>query len=56
MLRAVKDHPKAKTLPMIIPIVMYHGATPWSEPRTFDALLDVPPDLRPAVAGRPVRR
>ena len=23
-----KDHPKAKTLPMIIPIVMYHGTAP----------------------------
>jgi predicted transposase/invertase (TIGR01784 family) len=41
------DHPKAKTLPMILPIVMYHGMTPWSEPRSFDALLDVPAGLRP---------
>jgi len=49
------DHPKAKTLPMIIPIVLYHGVTPWSEPRTFDALLDVPPDLRPAVEPYLVR-
>ena len=29
---------------------MYHGATPWSEPRLFDALLDVPASVRPAVA------
>jgi predicted transposase/invertase (TIGR01784 family) len=43
------DHPKVKTLPMIIPIVMYHGATPWPEPRSFDALLEVPAGLRPAV-------
>jgi len=49
------DHPKAKTLPMIIPIVMYHGVTPWLEPRAFDALLDVPPDLRPAVEPYLVR-
>jgi len=35
---------------MILPIVMYHGATPWSEPRLFDALLDVPASVRPAVA------
>src|SRR5262249_9274439 len=27
------DHPKAKALPMILPIVMYHGTRPWSEPR-----------------------
>ncbi len=43
-------HPNAKALPMIIPIVMYHGVTPWSEPRLFDALLDVPAAVRPAVA------
>jgi len=46
------DHPKAKTLPMIIPIVMYHGVTPWLEPRAFDTLLDVPPDLRSAPKPR----
>jgi hypothetical protein len=49
------DHPKAKALPMIIPIVMYHGATPWPEARSFDALLDVPPSLRPAVEPYLVR-
>ena len=49
------DHPKAKTLPMIIPIVMYHGMTPWSEPRSFDALLDVPSGVRSAVEPYLVR-
>jgi putative YhgA-like transposase/uncharacterized protein DUF4351 len=49
------DHPKAKKLPMIIPIVMYHGVTPWLEPLSFDALLDVPPDIRPAVEPHLVR-
>jgi predicted transposase/invertase (TIGR01784 family) len=44
------NHQAAKSLPMIIPIVMYHGATPWSEPRLFDALLDVPASVRTAVA------
>jgi predicted transposase/invertase (TIGR01784 family) len=43
------DHPRAKKLPMILPIVMYHGTSPWLEPRSFDALLDVPAGLRPAV-------
>jgi predicted transposase/invertase (TIGR01784 family) len=43
------DHPKAKLLPMIIPIVMYHGVTPWSEPRSFADLLEVPAGVRPAV-------
>jgi predicted transposase/invertase (TIGR01784 family) len=50
-----KDHPKAKKLPMIIPIVMYHGVAPWPEPRSFDALLDVPAGVRPAVEPYLVR-
>ena len=49
------DHAKAKTLPMILPIVMYHGASPWLEPRSFDELLDVPAALRPAVEPYLVR-
>ncbi|MEO7734152.1 MAG: Rpn family recombination-promoting nuclease/putative transposase [Kofleriaceae bacterium] len=49
------DHPKARTLPMILPIVMYHGASPWPEPRAFDALLDVPAGLRPALEPHLVR-
>jgi predicted transposase/invertase (TIGR01784 family) len=49
------DHPKAKRLPMILPIVMYHGTAPWLEPRSFDALLDVPDRLRPAVQTYLVR-
>jgi predicted transposase YdaD len=49
------DHPHAKKLPMIIPIVMYHGEKPWPEPRAFDALLDVPDGVRPAVEPYLVR-
>jgi predicted transposase/invertase (TIGR01784 family) len=49
------DHPKARTLPLIIPIVMYHGVTPWLEPLAFDALLDVPPALRLTVEPHLVR-
>jgi len=40
---------------MIVPIVMYHGAAPWSEPRSFDALLNVPAGLRPSVEPYLVR-
>jgi predicted transposase/invertase (TIGR01784 family) len=49
------EHPKARTLPMIIPIVMYHGMTPWLEARSFDALLDVPATVRPTVEPYLVR-
>jgi predicted transposase/invertase (TIGR01784 family) len=43
------DHPKAKKLPVIIPIVMYHGEAPWSEPRSFDGLLDMSDGMRPVI-------
>jgi predicted transposase/invertase (TIGR01784 family) len=49
------DHPRAKKLPMIVPIVMYHGTTPWTEPRSFGALLDVPEGLRSAVESHLVQ-
>jgi predicted transposase/invertase (TIGR01784 family) len=49
------DHPRAKTLPAILPIVLYHGASPWPEPQSFDALLDVPAGLRPTVEPYLVR-
>jgi predicted transposase YdaD len=49
------DHPRVKTRPMILPIVMYHGASPWSEPRAFDAQLEVPAGVRPAVEPYLVR-
>jgi predicted transposase/invertase (TIGR01784 family) len=42
-------NPEAKTLPVIIPVVMYHGQAPWSEPRLFGDVLAVPPEVRPAV-------
>jgi hypothetical protein len=34
---------------------MYHGTSPWSEAGAFDALFDVPADLRPAVEPYLVR-
>ena len=49
------EHPRAKRLPMILPIVMYHGTRPWSEPRSFEDLLDVPAGLRPVVEPYLVR-
>jgi predicted transposase/invertase (TIGR01784 family) len=44
--RWAKDHPKAKTLPIIVPIVMYHGIAPWLEARSFEDLLDAPAGMR----------
>jgi len=43
------QNPEARTLPMIIPVVMYHGQAPWSDPRLFGDVLAVPPAVRSAV-------
>jgi predicted transposase YdaD len=48
--RWLTDHPRAASLPLILPVVLYHGAEPWSAPMAFDALLDIPEAARPAVA------
>lgn len=32
------EHASAVALPAIVPVVLYHGAGPWSAPRSFDAL------------------
>jgi predicted transposase/invertase (TIGR01784 family) len=44
------DHPRAKTLPVIVPIVLYHGEDRWSGPISFDAMLDIPDAVRSALA------
>jgi hypothetical protein len=38
-----------------MPIVMYHGATPWPEPMAFDDLIAVPSSMRPTVEPHLVR-
>ena len=48
--RWLADHPKAERLPVIVPVVLYHGEKPWSAPVAFDALLDIPEAARSAVA------
>ena len=37
-------------LPMILPIVLHHSATGWTAATQFSDLLDIAPDLFPAVA------
>lgn len=51
----LKDHEDAKVLPAIVPVVLYHGDERWSAPQAFDALLDLPEAVRPALAEYLVR-
>jgi hypothetical protein len=51
----LKDHEHAEVLPAIVPVVLYHGDERWPAPQAFDALLDVPEAVRPALAEYLVR-
>jgi predicted transposase/invertase (TIGR01784 family) len=53
--RWLADHPRADSLPVIVPIVLYHGAEPWSAPTAFDALFELPSKARAAVSPHLVR-
>jgi predicted transposase/invertase (TIGR01784 family) len=48
--RWLADHPRAERLPVIVPVVLYHGDEAWSAPLAFDALFDIPAAVRPALA------
>ncbi|MBK8252413.1 MAG: Rpn family recombination-promoting nuclease/putative transposase [Polyangiaceae bacterium] len=43
------DHPDATHLPIVIPIVLAHGRRPWTCPLSFEDLLDIPAELKPAI-------
>jgi len=43
------EHPRAEALPIIVPIVLYHGAATWSVPRSFGDLLSMRASVRPTI-------
>jgi predicted transposase/invertase (TIGR01784 family) len=45
------EHPKARRLPAIIPVVLHHGRQGWRAPRNFSALLDVEGEMRRQLSG-----
>lgn len=49
------EHGEHARLPCIVPIVLYHGEGPWSAARSFDALHDVPDDVRSQASPHLVR-
>lgn len=49
----LKQHPKAKRVPLVIPVVLYHGRRPWRGPRSYADLLDLPLGLRGALGVVP---
>lgn len=44
------EHRGDRALPIVVPVVLYHGQKRWSAPVAFDALFDVPEAVRSALA------
>jgi len=52
--RAYRDeHPRAKRLPPIVPVVLHHSKTGWRAARQFEEIVDVAPDLADVLAHVP---
>jgi predicted transposase/invertase (TIGR01784 family) len=45
-----KAYRDTKSLPPIVPVVIYQGRQPWTAATAFDALVDYPPDARSLLA------
>jgi len=43
--RYLSEHDKTKTIPLVIPLLLYQGPTGWTLPRRLSKMLDVPPEL-----------
>ncbi len=46
----LSEHPEAKKLPAIVPLVVHHSETGWTAPQDFEALLDLDAEGLAAVA------
>jgi predicted transposase/invertase (TIGR01784 family) len=48
--RYVREHPDARRVPAVVPMVVHHGEDGWSAPVSFEELLDLDDDERSALA------
>lgn len=48
--RWLKDHPDAKSVPLVLPVVIHHGRKPWRWPTGLQEVVEVPRAWRPALA------
>jgi predicted transposase/invertase (TIGR01784 family) len=46
-----RAHPRARHVPLIVPLVLHHGADAWSAPTSMDAVYDCSPDELAAFAA-----
>lgn len=49
--RHLVEHPGARRVPAIFPVVVYHGPEPWTAATRFSELVDILPALRELVAA-----
>lgn len=50
----IKEHPNTKTVPLVIPIVLYHGARPWKyEKENLHSYVNAPQELVEKYAFKP---
>lgn len=49
----LSDHKTAKSIPMILPLVVYHGKTTWSYSNDINTLVDAPKELVDAYFLKP---
>jgi hypothetical protein len=47
--RWLRDHPEAKTLPIVLPVLLHHGEGRWKTTPEFASMLDADPELLEAV-------
>ena len=50
-LEYLRENPNATRLPLVIPVVLHHGADGWSTPTIMGALYDLPAEVLAEVAG-----
>jgi len=43
--RHLREHRDEATVPMVIPVLLYHGPSGWTLPRRLSEVLDAPPEL-----------
>jgi recombination-promoting nuclease RpnB len=48
-----KQNPDTKTIPLVIPLVLYHGTTPWTASTDIRDIIDAPQALIEAYAFKP---
>jgi nucleotide-binding universal stress UspA family protein len=44
--RWLVDHPRARSLPAVLPFVVFHGLRPWCGPRQLGEMIDLPRSMR----------